>query len=141
MNARIESAREAVEAFAVHDYEAVGALLAPGVSWVDHPAGRVSDGREQVVACLAQCHGVFADARAANAHYTQLPDGRVLLECTGEGRQSGQFGPFACTGAAFSLPSVLICSFDDQDRICHADLYYDTMTILTQLGHALAEAA
>ncbi|HJW76078.1 MAG TPA: nuclear transport factor 2 family protein [Thermoleophilia bacterium] len=141
MSVRVERAREAMEAFGVHDYDRATALLTVDASWSDIPAGSTIEGRDTVRGYMAEWHKAFSDAHVTNAKYTELSDGRVLIECTGEGRQSGQFGPYPNTGGTFSLPSVLVYSFDDQDRISHIDLYYDTMTMLTQLGHLQARAA
>jgi predicted ester cyclase len=51
------------------------------------------------------------------------------------GTNTGEFGPFAATGRVVSLPWTNVYKFDGNGRIVNVNVYYDQLTIMTQLGH------
>ncbi|HET9257429.1 MAG TPA: ester cyclase, partial [Pseudonocardiaceae bacterium] len=58
----------------------------------------------------------------------------VVCTFTVEGTHDGQLGPFAATGKEFVLPLCEMWHFDSGERVVGGDLYYDQVSLLTQLG-------
>jgi hypothetical protein len=50
------------------------------------------------------------------------------------GTQDGPLGPFPATGKEFALPLCEMWHFDSSGRVVGGDLYYDQVSLLTQLG-------
>ena len=125
-----------VKAFNDHDYDAVGTSMADDATFNDYPAGMTAEGRDAVVEYAKGWHAGFSDARLTESEFVES-GGKVVIEFVGRGTQSDEFGPgpFPNKGGSFELNGVQICSLDDAGKITNINLYYDTMTMLTQLGH------
>ena len=50
------------------------------------------------------------------------------------GTHDGPLGPFPATGRAFTLPLCELWHFDPSGRVIGGDLYYDQVSLLTQVG-------
>ncbi len=50
------------------------------------------------------------------------------------GTHDGPLGPFPATGRRFRLPLCELWRFDPSGRVVGGDLYYDQVTLLSQLG-------
>jgi hypothetical protein len=50
------------------------------------------------------------------------------------GTHDGPFGPLPATGKEFTLPLCEMWHFDRDGRVVGGDLYYDQVSLLTQLG-------
>jgi SnoaL-like polyketide cyclase len=50
------------------------------------------------------------------------------------GTHDGPLGPFPATGNEFTLPLCEMWHFDSGGRVVGGDLYYDQVSLLTQLG-------
>jgi steroid delta-isomerase-like uncharacterized protein len=125
-----------VNAFNDHDYNAIGATLADDVTYTDIPGGMVSKGRAEVIEYLKGWHAGFSNARITEPKYFES-NGTVIFQFVGRGTQSAEFGPgpFPNKGGEFELRSIQVHTINDAGQITNVDLYYDTMTMLTQLGH------
>ena len=58
----------------------------------------------------------------------------VVGTFTVEGTQDGPLGPFPATGKPFALALCEMWHFDSGGRVVGGDLYYDQVSLLTQLG-------
>lgn len=134
MSTHTDRVQAVIEAFNNHEYETVGAALADDSTWVDIPAGTIAEGRDDVVEYLKSWHAGFSNARITDPTFI-AQDGKVAVQFVGRGTQSAEFGPFPNKGGDFELTAVQVYSLDESGQIKHVDLYYDTMTMLTQLGH------
>ena len=126
----------AMEAFNNHDYDAFGANLADDATFSDMPAGMKANGRAEVVEYAKGWHAGFSDARQTAPRFIEA-DGSVVVQFVGRGTQSAEFGPgpFPNNGGSFEMNAVQVYSLNDDHKVTNVDLYYDTMTMLTQLGH------
>ena len=126
----------AIEAFNSHDYEAFGANLADDATFSDMPAGVNANGRDEVVEYAKGWHAGFSDARLTHPKLIEA-DGSVVAQFVGTGTQSAEFGPgpFPNNGGSFEMNAIQVYSLNDDHKVTNVDLYYDTMTMLTQLGH------
>jgi steroid delta-isomerase-like uncharacterized protein len=134
MGSHTDRVQKVIEAFNDHAYDAVGAAMTDDATWTDVPGGTTAKGRDEVVEYLKSWHEGFSNARVTEPTFTS-DNGKVAVEFIGRGTQSNEFGPFPNKGGEFELNAVQIYSLDDSGQIKHVDLYYDTMTMLTQLGH------
>ena len=50
------------------------------------------------------------------------------------GTHDGPLGPLQATGKEFTLPLCEMWHFDSSGRVVGGDLYYDQVSLLTQLG-------
>jgi SnoaL-like polyketide cyclase len=58
----------------------------------------------------------------------------VVCTFTVVGTHDGPLGPLAATGKEFTLPLCEMWHFDPAGRVVGGDLYYDQVSLLTQLG-------
>jgi len=58
----------------------------------------------------------------------------VVCTFTVVGTHDGPLGPFPATGMDFALPLCEMWHFDSSGRVVGGDLYYDQVSLLTQLG-------
>jgi hypothetical protein len=74
-----------------------------------------------------------SDIRITDPHYVHAA-ATVLCTFTVVGTHDGQLGPFPATGRQFALALCEMWHFDTQGRVVGGDLYYDQISLLTQLG-------
>ena len=58
----------------------------------------------------------------------------MVCTFTAVGTHDGPLGPFPATGKEFALPLCEMWHFDPTGRVAGGDLYYDQVSLLTQLG-------
>ena len=122
------------EAFNQRDFEAMTKQYAESISWTDHAQGRTFRTPEEFKAdFLPGWVRSSRDIRITRPRY--LDAGRtVVCTFTAVGTQDGPLGPFPPTGNEFALPLCEMWHFDADGRVVGGDLYYDQVTLLTQLG-------
>lgn len=96
------------------------------------PTGQVYDGREQVSGYYASSRAAFPDQRneVVALHHT---DDAVIAEFRLMGTHRGPLLGIPPTGRAFTCPMIAVFLFDG-DRIVCERVYFDSATILRQLG-------
>ncbi len=110
----------------------------------DHPryelvgTGQVFDGEEQVRQYYAASRGAFPDQRN-EIHSLRHTDDAVVVEFDLLGTHLGDFAGFAPTGKEFRCRMAAFFEFDG-DRITCERIYFDSATILRQLGLLDAKA-
>jgi steroid delta-isomerase-like uncharacterized protein len=110
------------------------------LSTFEHPryeliaTGEVYDGPEEVMGYFERTRTAFPDQRneLLALHHT---DDAVCVEAVIRGTHEGPLGGLPPTGRAFELPILSIFMFDDDKLICER-VYFDSTTILRQLGVA-----
>jgi steroid delta-isomerase-like uncharacterized protein len=108
------------------------------IATFDHPryelvgTGQVFDGEEQVRAYYAASRAAFPDQRN-EIHTLRHTDDAVIVEFDLLGTHLGDFAGFAPTGRTFRCRMAAIFEFDG-DRIVCERIYFDSGTILRQLG-------
>jgi steroid delta-isomerase-like uncharacterized protein len=94
--------------------------------------GQVFDGEEQVRQYYATSRAAFPDQRN-EIHSLRHADDAVVVEFDLLGSHLGNFAGFDPTGRTFRCPMAAIFEFDG-DRIVCERIYFDSGTILRQLG-------
>ena len=122
------------EAFNRRDFAAMTEHYAGAIAWTDHAQGRTFRTPDEFrTDFLPGWLAVSSDIRITDAHY--LDAGRTAVSTfTVTGRQDGPLGPFPATGKEFALPLCEMWHFDSTGQVVGGDLYYDQLSLLTQLG-------
>jgi steroid delta-isomerase-like uncharacterized protein len=108
------------------------------IATFDHPryelvgTGQVFDGEEEVRNYYAASRAAFPDQRN-EIHSLRHADDAVVVEFDLLGTHLGNFAGFDPTGRTFRCRMVAIFEFDG-DRILCERIYFDSGTILRQLG-------
>ena len=142
MSARnLETYRAGHEAFNRRDLDAMVSAYAESISWTDQPrALTFRTPRQFQDEFLAGWVQAFSDCQVTDAVYLDA-GATVVSRFTASGTHDGPLGPLPATGRAISLPMCEMWHFDSAGRVIGGDLYYDQVTLLTQLGLMPAPAA
>ena len=125
--------REHMDSENRHEFDATLATFAhPRYEIV--PTGDVYDGPEEVARYFAESRAAFPDQRNEPIALHHADDA-VVAEFDLLGTHEGHFRGVPPTGRAFECRCVALFLFDDDRLICER-VYFDTATILRQLGLA-----
>jgi steroid delta-isomerase-like uncharacterized protein len=133
-SSNVEAHRAGHEAFNRRDFRAMTERYADSITWTDHAQNRTFRTREEFRDdFLPGWVRASADIRVTDPRY--LDAGQTVV-CTFNvaGTQDGPLGPFPATGRQFSLALCELWHFDADGRVVGGDLYYDQVSLLTQLG-------
>jgi steroid delta-isomerase-like uncharacterized protein len=125
--------REHVEAENAGDYEAALATFKhPRYEYV--ATDEVYDGPEEVMAHWQELHRAFPDQEVEIVRLRRADD-VVLMEAVARATHTGPLRGLPPTGRGFELPLMAIFVFEG-DALIGERVYYDTATLLQQLGIA-----
>ena len=96
-------------------------------------AKRCTVDSSQASAELLGCSITLADIRITGPRYIDAGQ-TVVCTFTVTGTHDGPLGPFPATGKEFALPLCEMWHFESSGRVVGGDLYYDQVSLLTQLG-------
>jgi steroid delta-isomerase-like uncharacterized protein len=130
----VEAHRAGHEAFNQRDFETMTRQYADSISWTDHAQGRTfTTPREFRDEFLAGWVRSSSDIRVSDPRYLDAGQA-VVCTFTVTGTHDGPLGPFPATARPFALPLCELWRFDAGGRVVGGDLYYDQVSLLTQLG-------
>ncbi len=130
----VENYRAGHEAFNQRDFEAMTKHYAEGIAWTDHPQSRTfTTPRQFTEEFLAGWVQASQDIRIVGPRYLDAGE-TVVCTFTVVGTHDGPLGLLPATGKAFVLPLCEMWHFDSGGRVVGGDLYYDQVSLLTQLG-------
>jgi len=130
----VETHRAGHEAFNERDFGAMTKHYADSIAWTDHSQGRTfSTPQEFRDDFLAGWVTSSSDIRITDFCYFDAGQ-TVVCTFTAIGTQDGPLGPFPATGKQFALPLCEMWHFDSAGRVIGGDLYYDQVSLLTQLS-------
>ena len=125
--------REHMESENVHDFDTtIDTFGHPRYELI--PTGDVYDGEEEVRGYFAESRAAFPDQRneLIALHHA---DDAVIVEFDLLGTHRGELRGIPPTGKAFTCRTLAIFEFGPgSDRIVCERVYFDTLTILRQLG-------
>jgi steroid delta-isomerase-like uncharacterized protein len=132
------TAREALmhaylEAWNLHDPNAVAAFFAPDAVYDDRGAGTVAGGIEAIRSHVATVQAAFSDlhfelVRAAHG------DDFTAGEWTATMTHSGELEGLRATGRRVTSSGVDVATLDERGQITHLVSYYDGAAIMRELG-------
>jgi steroid delta-isomerase-like uncharacterized protein len=94
--------------------------------------GQIFDGDEEVMRYYRMTRTAFPDQRHDNVRY-HVSDNAVITEFDLLGTNLGEFYGLPPTGKAFRVPIAAVFFFDG-DRIVNERIYFDSASLLTQIG-------
>jgi steroid delta-isomerase-like uncharacterized protein len=130
----VETYRAGHEAFNQRNFEAMTKHYADSIAWTDQARHRTfrtpQEFRDDF---LAGWVDASSDIRITGPRYIEA-DQTVVCTFTATGTQDGPLGPFPATGKQFALPLCEMWHFDPDGQVVGGDLYYDQLSLLSQLG-------
>jgi steroid delta-isomerase-like uncharacterized protein len=130
----VETHRAGHQAFNRRDFPAMTRRYADRITWTDHAQGRTfTTPQEFRDDFLPGWVRAAADIRITGPRYLDAGQ-TVVAQFTVTGTHDGPLGPFPATGKEFALPLCELWHFDPGGRVVGGDLYYDQVSLLTQLG-------
>lgn len=129
-----DSHRRSVDLFNKRDWSAFTAAYAPACEYVDQARSFTAKGREQVQDFEQGWVNAFSNATITDAQVIDAGASTVLL-FTGSGTNDGPFGPMPATGRQVSMRFCEVREYDADGLTVRAQLFYDQVTMLVQLGH------
>ena len=130
----VETHRAGHEAFNRRDFGAMVRDYAERISWIDRALGiTFTTPQEFTTDFLAGWVDASSDCRVTDAQYADAGDA-VVARFTVRGTNDGPLGPFPATGNEWSLPICELWHFDTDGRVVGGEIYYDQVSLLTQLG-------
>ncbi len=132
---QIDKHRSAHEAFNSRDWDGVIRDFGPDAEYTDHPRGVTTKDAQQFVEYLkAGWCTAFSDAEVANVRYSDAGD-KSIAQFEGRGTNDGALGPMPATGRTMNMPFCETLTYGPDGKVVSGELYYDQVTMLTQLGH------
>jgi steroid delta-isomerase-like uncharacterized protein len=130
----VEAHRAGHDAFNQRDFKAMTERYADRIAWTDHSQGRTfrtpSEFRDDFLPGWVRAS---SDIRITGPRYLDAGQ-TVVCTFTVAGTHDGPLGPFPATGRTFALELCELWHFDSSGRVVGGDLYYDQVSLLTQLG-------
>ena len=130
----VEAHRAGHEAFNDRDFVAMTKQYEESITWTDHSQGQTfrtpQEFRDKF---LPGWIATSSDIKIIDARYFDAGQ-TVGSTFTVVGTHDGPLGPFPATGKQFALPLCEMWHFDSSGRVVGGDLYYDQVSLLTQLG-------
>ena len=130
----VDTHRDSLEAFNDRNWDdAVGAMREDCV-YTDHPRNISLKGPREMADWLQDWAQAFSDGRAVDIHYIDGGEYTVAL-FHAQGTNDGALGSLPATGKRIDVPFCDILRYDAEGHIIGGEAYYDTMTLMVQLGH------
>jgi steroid delta-isomerase-like uncharacterized protein len=122
------------EAFNRRDFKAMVKSYAETIAWTDRAQGLTFTTPQQFVdEFLSGWVAAFPDNQITQPRYVDAGS-TVFCTFTAVGTNDGPLGPFPATGKHISVSLCEMWHFDENGTVIGGDLYYDQVTLLTQLG-------
>jgi hypothetical protein len=129
-----ETYRAGHEAFNQRDFAAMTRHYADRISWTDRARGLTfSTPKEFRDDFLAGWVRAASNIRITDPRYIDAGQ-TVMCTFTVVGTHDGPLGPFPATGKKFALVLCELWHFDPAGAVIGGDLYYDQVSLLTQVG-------
>jgi ketosteroid isomerase-like protein len=137
MTSSVEVHRAAHEAFNARDWDRMRELVADSLTFTDRPRGIEMRSVDEFLGRLNEWTTGMSDAKVGEPRYLEAGDHSVC-RFVGSGTNDGPIGPpRAVTGKRMEMPFCELLRVRD-GKVVEGEMYYDQLTMLTQLG--LAEA-
>jgi steroid delta-isomerase-like uncharacterized protein len=135
----IDLHREAHRAMSEEGAEEAAASFADDIVYTDQARGMTMHGKGETTGWLEGWKTAFSDARVADATYLEAGDWSIC-RFQGQGVNDGTLGDLPATGRRMDLPFCeFICWQDGKAK--EGAIYYDTTSMMVQLGHMPEPAA
>ena len=120
--------------FNANDLDAMDGYIREDLTSVDHPRGLSLKSREEFKDWLREWKTAISAARVDDATYYESGNASIAT-FHGRGVNDGEMAGMPATGKAIDVPFCEFLFFDADGKVEASQIYYDTMTMLVQLGH------
>ena len=130
----VETYRAGHEAFNRREFDAMVREYAERISWIDQARGLTfrtpQEFKDEFLEGWIQAS---SDCQVTDARYTDAGE-IVVARFTARGTNDGPLGPFPATGKEWTLGICEMWQFDADGRVVGGEIYYDQVSLLTQLA-------
>jgi steroid delta-isomerase-like uncharacterized protein len=130
----VETFRATHQAFNRRDFDGVVSNMAEGVTYRDQARNASFTGRDGFREFMQGWVEAFSNAAVSEPTYLDGGD-TVIAQFMARGVNDGALGPLPATGREIDVPFCELMRFDDDGQIVSGSIYYDQLTMMTQLGH------
>jgi steroid delta-isomerase-like uncharacterized protein len=130
----IDKHRAAHTAFNTRDMHEAVRNFRPDTQYTDHARGLTTKGPAEFIDWLQDWVNGFSDATVAEPRYIDGGDHSVAM-FQGRGTNDGAMGSLPATGHRLDLAYCEVLNYDGSGRIASGEIFYDSMTMMVQLGH------
>lgn len=106
----------------------------PDTEYTDHARGLTIKGPAEFIDWLQDWINAFSDATVEEARYIDGGD-HCVATFQGRGTNDGPMANLPASGHRMDLGMCEVLRFDSSGRIAAGDIYYDSMSMMIQLGH------
>jgi len=136
----VATALAVYEAFNARDLDKAVSTTLENANWEDHGRGVTTKTRSELKASFKEWADAFSDGKITDTKAVDAGD-TVVVEYVGRGTNDGPMGPLPASGKHVAVPFVDIFRFDNNGKISGGASYYDTYSMLVQMGIAEAPKA
>ena len=129
---RLEIIREHMDTEVTQEFDRTLATFNGHPRYEIMPTGQIFDGDEEVMGYYRMARTAFPDQRHDNVR-SHVTDDTVIVEFDLLGTNLGEFYGLPPTGKAFRVPIIAVFFFDG-DRIVNERVYFDSASLVTQIG-------
>ena len=130
----VETFRALHQAFNRRDFDGVVSKMAEGFTYRDQARNVTFTGGDGFKEFMQGWADAFSNATVTDPTYLDAGD-TVIARFQGRGVNDGALGPLPETGREIDVPFCELMRFDDNGQIVSGNIYYDQLTMMTQLGH------
>jgi steroid delta-isomerase-like uncharacterized protein len=130
----VDTHRASIEAFNRRDWDEAVRDVREDCVYTDHPANMSVKGPREMMDWLQGWAQSFSDGQAVDAHYIDGGEYTVAL-FRAQGTNDGPLGSLPATGKRIDVPFCDVLRWDAEGHMISGEAYYDTMTMMVQLGH------
>lgn len=131
---RLAVIKEHMDTEVTHDFDRTLATFDGHPHYEIMATGQVFDGDADVMGYYRTTRTAFPDQRHDNSRF-HVADDAVIVEFDLLGTNLGEFYGFPPTGKTFRVPIIAVFFFDD-DRIVNERIYFDSASLVTQIGRS-----
>lgn len=129
---RLAIIEEHMETEVNHEFDRTLATFSGHPHYEIMATGQVFDGDGEVMEYYRTTRTAFPDQRHENPRF-HLAEDSVIVEFDLLGTNLGEFYGLPPTGKTFRVPIIAVFFFDD-DRIVNERIYFDSASLVTQIG-------
>jgi steroid delta-isomerase-like uncharacterized protein len=129
---RLAVIREHMDTEVTHEFDRTLATFNGHPRYEIMATGQVYDGDVEVMNYYRTTRTAFPDQRHDNSRFHVTDDG-VIVEFDLLGTNLGEFYGLPPTGKTFRVPVIAVFFFDG-DRVVNERIYFDSASLVTQIG-------
>jgi steroid delta-isomerase-like uncharacterized protein len=130
----VETLRNAHRSVNQNSLQDITKVQADEFTYINHAFGQSYNGIEEHQEFLKMWKDGFSDLQITNPTYLDSGDAVVALVSV-NATNDGPLEDLPATGNSINIPACEVVRFNDEGQMISGELFFDRMTLLTQLGH------